>query len=173
MNRGSICESPTVPIIGVPSSISRDFSCNQPALDEYFHRYARGNHKKGIGKTFVLMHDSRVVGYYTISMGSVERESMTVEIARGLPAYPIPVARIARLAVSIRDRGKGYGGFLLVDALKKITVASQMIGTYAVVVDAKDEQAKAFYKHFGFTVFTDEPLSLVLPLSSFATELLK
>jgi predicted GNAT family N-acyltransferase len=156
----------TIPIIDLSPSQYKNFSCGVEELDVYLTRYAKGNHKKNIGKTFVLLQNDEVCGYYTISMGSTEHSSLPAEIIIGLPKYPIPVARIGRLAVDSKIKGKGKGGWLLADALKKIVVASQTVGTYAIVVDAKDDKAKEFYKHFGFVSVLDDPLSLVIPISS-------
>src|SRR5947209_4727733 len=124
----------TLSILDVLPSKYRDFSCGYSQLDEYLTRFAKTNHKKGIGKTFVLLIDSTVVGYYTVSMGEIEFSSIPENLRTGLPKYPIPVARIGRLAVHSDFQGKGLGSHLLVDALKRIADASQTIAVYAVVV---------------------------------------
>ncbi len=160
----------TLPILEVTPSMYRDFSCGYAQLDEYLKRFAKTNHKKNIGKTFVLIFDDVVAGYYTVSMGEIEFSTLSDELRSSLPKYPIPVARIGRLAVHSAFQGKGFGKYLLVDALKRIVEASQTVAAFAVVVDAKDNKSKAFYTNFGFIAYKDEPLSLFLPLATFKTE---
>lgn len=156
----------TVSILEVTPENYKHFSCGKPELDEYLKRYARGNHKKGIGKTFVLKEDNAVIGFYTISMGSIEFASIPEHIKKGLPKYPTPVAKIGRLAVDKKAKGKGIGKFLLIDAFHRIYEASRSVAAFALVVDAKDEQAKEFYTHFGFIECKDSSLSLFLPMET-------
>ena len=82
------------------------------------------------------------------------------------PRFPVPVARLARLARLAVDniyKGQGIGKILLYDALKKIKFISETIGIFGVVVDAKDKKAKAFYEYYGFKEWQDSGLSLFLP----------
>lgn len=92
------------------------------------------------------------MGFYTLSMADVEAGALPPKTRRGLPRYPVPVARIGRLAVDERAQGRGYGGALLEDALRRIDTASQVLGCMGVVVDAKDDSAVAFYERYGFIV---------------------
>lgn len=165
-----ICAIPTIEIIPITEITPvqyKNFSCGYAALDEYLKRYAKGNHRKNIGKTFVLIQESEVVGYYTLSMGSIEFQSIPQKLQAGLPKYPIPIARIGRLAVTSKAKGNGFGKFLFVDAIHKIWAASSAVAAYAVVVDAKDSTAVSFYQHFGFIPFEEQPLTLFLPLAFF------
>lgn len=143
-----------------------DFSCGIEALDTYLHRYAKNNHKKNIGKTFLLLQEELAIGFYTISMGSVEFQKLPSKIQMGIPKYPIPVARIGRLAVDKTCKNRGFGKFLLLDALARISEASKVIAAYCVIVDAKDEEAANFYKKFGFEASKDVALALFLPIST-------
>ena len=157
----------TIPITSLTEKQRRGFSCGVGALDDYFKRYAKGNHVKNIGKTFALLNDhDAVIGYYTISMASVDFESLPEDFRSRLPRYPVPMARIGRLAVDAKEQGMGWGEFLLVDALHRIRDAAAVVAAFGVVVDAKDEKAKAFYLHFGFAVFKDNALCLFLPMAS-------
>lgn len=156
----------TVSILDVKPASHQHFSCGRLELDEYLKRYAKGNHKKGLGKSYVLQNEGLIVGYYTISMSSIEFASLPEESRKGMPKYPIPVARIGRLAVDNQSKGKGMGKVLLVDALYRIWNASQVVAAYAVVVDAKDEESKTFYMHYGFIPFQNLNLSLFLPLQT-------
>jgi hypothetical protein len=98
-----VCD--TIPVTDLTDKQRRNFSCGIVALDEYFKQFAKGNHVKNIGKTFALIDDnSAVIGYYTTSMGSVDFSSIPQEFNARLPKYPIPVARIARLAVDLKKQ---------------------------------------------------------------------
>lgn len=156
----------TVPVTTLTEKQRRNFSCGVNALDDYFRQFAKGNHTKNIGKTFALLEDNSVVGYYTTSMGSVDFHALPEEFRARLPRYPIPIARIARLAVDVKYQGMGFGEFLLVDALHRIREATFLVAAYGVVVDAKDEKAKSFYKRFGFKTFYDNNLCMFLPINS-------
>ena len=83
-------------------------------------------------------------------MADVEVTHLPDKLRRGLPQYPIPVARIGRIATDERARGRGHGADLLEDALRRINVAAVTIGCYGVLVDAKDERASSFYARYGF-----------------------
>jgi len=158
-------------ITEVSASSYKSFSCGVEALDEYLKRYARGNHKKGIGTTFVLIEEEEVAGYYTISMGAIEFRSIPFVYQSGVPKYPTPIARIGRLAVASHKKGKKLGRILLMDAVCRIWNAAQSVAAYGIVVDAKNEEVAGFYQHFGFVRFDDASLSFFLPFS-FVRELL-
>lgn len=143
----------------------KNFSCGDHDLDKYLQMFARQNHKKGIGKSFVALSNERVIGFYTISMSSIEFVDLLDAHKKGLPKYPIPVAKIGRLAVDMQVQGKKIGTALLIDALGKIKEASTIVAAYAVIVDAKNEKAKKFYESFGFVSYKNE-LSLYLPMKT-------
>ncbi len=164
--------SEVIPITEVEPSQYKEFSCGQGLLDEYLKRYAKGNHRRGIGKTFVVVLEQRVVGFYTLSMGTVDFYSVPPGYQSGLPKYPIPVGRIGRLAVDSHQKGRGLGKFLLTSAIYKILDAAQVVAAYGVVVDAKNSEAVAFYQHCGFTPFENQSRSLFLPLGAFNEALL-
>lgn len=157
----------TIPVTHLTEKQRRSFTCGVEALDDYFKRFSKGNHTKNIGKTFVLLEDNdEVIGYYTTSMGHVDFLSLPQELRERLPKYPIPIARIARLAVNIKKQRQGWGEFLLVDALHRIRDAASLVAAFGVVVDAKDQHAKSFYMKFGFKDFFDNHLCLFLSLDS-------
>lgn len=153
----------TVPISNISPGAYKKFSCGVQELDGYLYRFAKNNHRKGIGKTFLLMDKEEVVGFYTISMGSIEFQNLPSASKQGIPKYPIPVARIGRLAISFGSQGKKYGKILLIDALQRIYFASESVAAYAIIVDAKDDRAKQFYEHFGFIPLDSPANSLFLP----------
>ena len=118
-----------------------------------------------VAKCFVALNSDahHVAGFYTLAAASLPLDLLPPEIARKLPRYPIvPVARIGRLAVDAGHRGKKLGAALLADAL--LRAARAEMGVYALLVDAKDETAEAFYAHYGFKAFAER--QLFLPLAS-------
>jgi predicted GNAT family N-acyltransferase len=107
----------------------------------------------------------RILGYYTVAMSSFDISAMPESHRRGLPGQ-VPAALLARLAVDRSAQGEGLGRTLLVDALQRISKASQEVSAHAVVLDAVDDDAKAFYLPYGFLELTDDPLRLFLPMAS-------
>lgn len=150
-----------------------DFDCGYPILNNYLKKYARQNHEKGIGKTFVAIPQSKsshIDGYYTVSSSVIEFESLPKSYQKGIPKYPIPAVLIGKLAVDNRVKGQGLGGELLVDALIRVAKTSQEIGIFAVRVDAIDLKAKEFYLKYEFLPFQDKTLSLFLPITTILKE---
>ncbi len=160
--------------IPIDKKYRRDsFDCGYTILNDYLKKYARQNHNKGIAKTFVAIPASgslKIDGYYTASASVIEYESLPESYQSGMPAYPIPVMLIGRLAVNNSVKGQGLGGELLADALSRAVRASQEIGIYAVRVDAIDLQAKEFYLKYEFIPFQDNELSLFLPMATIVRE---
>ncbi|MFN7904465.1 MAG: GNAT family N-acetyltransferase [Pseudobdellovibrionaceae bacterium] len=76
-----------------------------------------------------------------------------------------PIARMGRLVLDNTTKGQGLGKLLMVDALKRVQTASELIGVFALLVDAKDNSAKNFYLKYGFTPLIDEPMAVFLPLT--------
>lgn len=147
------------------------FDCGSPELNDFIKAKARQNQAANFNKTFVAIQSGekakRVLGFYSLSMGEVDLSSLPEAMQKKLPKHPVPVARMGRLAVDNSTKGQGLGKLLLVDAMKRVQSASADVGVYALLVDAKDEAAKAFYKKYGFIELADEPMTLFLPLASF------
>ncbi len=98
---------------------------------------------------YVSAVDHRVVGYYALAMNAVSRIQAPSSLGRGMPD-PVPVVLLARLALDREWQGHGNGGRLLVDALHRCVKGGEESGARAVVVDAINESASGFYRHFGF-----------------------
>ena len=120
-----------------------DFDCGEPVLNDWLRHRALKNESR-FSRAYVVCEEARVVAYFCISAGSVERSAAPGRLRRNAPDA-IPVSVIGRLAVSREHAGKGLGADLLADALRRIAVASQSIGSGAVLVQAKDDAAKRFY----------------------------
>jgi predicted GNAT family N-acyltransferase len=122
--------------------------------------------KKHVAVAFVLTPDDKTVaGFYTLSQYAVELDVIPEEIARKLPKYShIPATLLGRLAVSTSFRGQRLGEILLLDALKRSLHGSRQLASFAVMVDAKDDSAMAFYKKYGFLELPKVANRLFLPM---------
>lgn len=142
------------------------FRCGQPALDDYIRRFASQDVRRGVARVFVAAPDTdpqRLAGFFALSAGSVNCSDLPPHLARKLPRYPLPVALLGRLAVDAAFQGLGLGSILLADACRKVAGASAVLAVVGMVVDAKDEPAAAFYRHFGFTPLPGRSERLFLP----------
>ena len=154
-----------------PLSRSHDrtaFDCGDSVLDDFVRRYARQNQDKGMSRTFVATRtgETRVVGFFTLSAGAVEFEHIPEPDRRRLPAYPVPVVHLGRLAVDRTERGRGLGERLLVEALGIALRVSESVGAAAVEVVAKGEDARRFYARYGFRSLEDDRLHMFLPMTT-------
>ncbi|MFA6205642.1 MAG: GNAT family N-acetyltransferase [Methylocystis sp.] len=141
------------------------FDCGAPALNDWLRHRALKNESR-FSRTYVVCADQRVVGYYCISAGSVERAAAPGKLRRNAPDE-IPVSVIGRLGVSREHAGKGLGADLLADSLRRIAVASQSIGIGAVLVHAKDDAAKRFYLRCAeFIEYPADSRILFLPIET-------
>lgn len=143
------------------------FACGEPALDAFLKRHAHQNMRKGISQTWVLVPQDEpitIAGYYCLAPAEVDLANLQPADARPLPPYPIPCFRMGRLARALRWRGEGIGALLIGLAVERALQARQSVGGYALIVDAKGEEAKTFYRRYGFRPHLDTPNSLYLPL---------
>ncbi len=148
----------------------RDFSCDVAALDSYFHHHVSQDVRRRVTACYVAteLQTQRIAGFYTLSASSVPLVEIPESLTKRLPHYPtVPVARLGRLAIHKEYRGQKLGAALLWDALSR--VARSEIAVFALVVDAKDTDAQAFYRHHGFVAFGSVPLQLILPLTQSMT----
>jgi GNAT superfamily N-acetyltransferase len=147
------------------------FDRGEPDLNEYLARYARQNHESGGAKTFVAVspaEPTRVLGFYSISPGSIEFAHVPANLTRKLGRYDVPIFRLGRLADDQSMQGQGLGGDLLLAAGERALAVASEVGGVALVIDAKDENAVRWYERFGAQPLLDDPLKLVLPLSVIA-----
>lgn len=138
------------------------FDSGKPSLDDWLQRYALTNQQSDSARTYVAAQGRKVVGYYSLTAGSVQREASPARVAKGLAAHPVGVILLARLAVDRRQRGTGLGKALLIDALSRAADAADSIGARAILVHAIDEEAAAFYGKFGFEPSPLDPKQLML-----------
>ncbi|AXG46790.1 GNAT family N-acetyltransferase [Photorhabdus laumondii subsp. laumondii] len=132
-------------------------------LDGYFQRQVGQDVRCRVAACFVALHDHRVAGYYTLAAAGIQLANLPTATIKKLPRYPtVPAVRMGRLAVDQAFRNQGLGGALLADAIER-TIRAE-IASYALLVDAKDDNAVQFYRHHGFIALPDSPFTLFLPL---------
>lgn len=137
-----------------------EFDCGQESLNRFLVRYALINSQANASQTYVGLADEKVIGFYTLVVGEIAYQDAAERLTKGLAQHPIPVMVLARLAVSTAWQGKGVGAGLMKDALARTLQAADIAGIRAVVVHAKDDNARAFYEHFGFTNSPTDPRHL-------------
>jgi len=145
------------------------FNCGVKELDIYLKERASQEVKKKITAVYVLHRkdSKKIIGYYTLSSFSIELINLPDEIKKKLPKYPLlPASLIGRLAVDRKFQGKKIGTHLLIDALIRSYRLSKEIGSFAVIVDAKNEITKKFYKKYGFKQFRKKSLKLYLSMNT-------
>lgn len=146
-------------------------------LDRFFQRYAGQNQfRHHIGTTYVAVQGDRIVGFVTVSSAEMVAERLAKTLRRRLPAYPLPILRLARLAVDERFQGHGIGRLLLRAILTLALEMRDHLGCIGVVVDAKPD-AVTFYSSLGFTPIDltrgalgdrPEPTAMFLPIGQIA-----
>ena len=144
------------------------FDCGDDILNGYLQRQAMQDMRRNVSRVFVARQarSRRVVGYYTLSAASFRRQDLPEAEARRLPYYPIPAALLGRLAVDRDHQGLGLGKFLLFDAFHRVLQASEVLAVHALIVDAKHDQARDFYRQYGFLSFPDTPSRLFIPVDT-------
>ena len=143
------------------------FSCGISELDDYLHRFAVQHRRKGVSTVHVLVDTEKpslILGFYTLSAAQVDSAELSDADRKKLPRYPIPCFRLGRLACRMDHRGRGLGKLLIGCAVERCLQARKQVAAFALIVDAKSPEAKAFYEHYGFTPCVDASMTLYLPL---------
>lgn len=146
------------------------FRCGQADLDTYIRRFASQDVRRNLARVFIATPENaprQLAAYFTLSAGSIKCTDLPESLAKKLPRYPVPVALIGRLAVHTDFQARGLGSILLADACRRVAHASSTLAVAGIVVDAKDEPAASFYRHFGFQALPGQPDRLLLPASAF------
>lgn len=138
------------------------FDCGDAELNRFLKRFAFANQQAGSSQTYVVSRAGAIVGYYSLTVGSTAHQDAPDRITRGLARHPVPVMILARLAVDLREQGRGLGKALLKDALLRTIHAADIAGIRALFVHAKDDKARAFYEHFDFCPSPADPHHLFL-----------
>jgi GNAT superfamily N-acetyltransferase len=140
------------------------FNCGQDDLNRFLKRFALANQAANAAQTYVTCRAKHVVGYYSLAVGSVQREDSPSRAVKGMARHPVPVMILARLAVDRSEQRSGIGSALLKDALLRTAQAADIAGIRALVVHAKDDDARRWYEQFEFESSPTDPLHLFLLL---------
>ena len=143
------------------------FDCGEPSLNQYLKALATQHHRSGVAITHVLIDEAaplNICGFYSLAAAQMSLNDLSAADQRRMPRYPVPVARLARLAVALQEQGKGVGEALLQDAVKRCLELRGELGIHALLVDALHERAAAFYRQYGFREAAAGALTLYLPL---------
>jgi hypothetical protein len=146
------------------------FSCGNAVLDDYLRTKARKEAELGYCAVFILAEEgapATIAGYYMLSSYSIALDGIAQQVRKRLPRYPlVPAMLIGRLARDVRFRNAHVGATLLLDAMRRTLHISAQIGAYAVMVDAIDDSAAAFYERHGFIPLSGGGNRLYLPIES-------
>ncbi len=143
------------------------FRCEEPLLVQFLQKEAGQLEKRNITKTFVLvdpLKPSEIVGFYSLSTAQIDHQNFSEGQKKKLPRYPIPCIRLGRLARSLDFKGQGIGELLIGKALLRCQDVQKSVGAYALIVDAKNENARDFYIQYGFIPFNHDDHHLFLVL---------
>lgn len=141
------------------------FTCGVPELDRYLRELVSQDIKRRVSNCFVALDaEGSIAAFYTLAACSLPLRELAAADAKRLPRYPVlPACLIGRLAVGERYKGRGLGAALLVDAVSRAARSDQAV--FALVVDAKDDNAVSFYEHHGFQPFLSQAMRLFLPIT--------
>jgi ribosomal protein S18 acetylase RimI-like enzyme len=143
------------------------FCSDEEALDRYFRNQVTQDVRRDVANCWVVIEASKgdIAGYYTLSAASIPLTDIPQDLAKRLPRYPsLPAVRIGRLAVDAKFQGRGLGVMLLMDAAHR--TAHDAAAAFALLVDAKNDRAAAFYEHHGFRRIIGSPRTLFLPIAT-------
>jgi GNAT superfamily N-acetyltransferase len=152
----------TIEKLSANHDVSR-FDCGKEALNRFLLRFALVNQHANATQTYMVCRPDRTVaGYYSLTVGAVEHSATPTRINQGLARHPVPVMLLARLAVDRATQRLGLGQALLKDALMRTAQAADIAGIRALLVHAKDDDARAWYMSFDFEPSPTDPLHLFL-----------
>lgn len=140
------------------------FDCGDEALNRFLWRFALASQQANAAQTYVGLADGAVIGFYTLVVGEARFEDAPERLTKGLAQHPVPLMLLARLAVHRGWQGRGLGAGLLKDAMRRTLQAADIAGIRALAVHAKDDKARAFYRHFDFLDSPTDRLHLFLLL---------
>jgi GNAT superfamily N-acetyltransferase len=152
----------------------KSFDCGDAAMNDFLRNYARQSHELGGAKTFLAIDSTdnkTILGFYSLAPGAVTYAEAPEMVRRGLAKHDVPGFRLARIATDLRFQGQGFGGQLLAAAARRCLRAAKEVGGVLLIIDAKNERAARWYGSYGAVPLSGKPLTLVIPLATFADEL--
>jgi GNAT superfamily N-acetyltransferase len=144
------------------------FTCDKPALDHWLQTRALSNQEKGFAVVMVVHDAGRVVGYYGLAPTAVVPTTLPRSIKTGQPPNPVPCLLLGQLATDLGWAGHGIGTGLLRHALIRCVQGARLIGGRALMVNAIDPDAAAFWQRYGFLPSKDDPLVLFRSIADIA-----
>jgi GNAT superfamily N-acetyltransferase len=147
------------------------FSCGKPSLDHWLKTRALSNQQKGFTAVLVVHDEGRVVGFYGLAPTAVVASVMPRAIRTGQPPDPVPCLLLGQLATDVAWFGKGVGTGLLRHALQRCVEAATLVGGRALIVNAVDGEAAAFWVRRGFVASRDDPFTLFRSIRDIAKSL--
>jgi GNAT superfamily N-acetyltransferase len=154
-----------------PAHILDEFSCGKPSLDRWLQARALSNQEKGFTAVLVVHEAKRVVGYYGLAPTAIVPSRLPRSIRTGQPPDPVPCLLLGQLATDQNWIGKGIGTGLLKHALQRCVMAASLIGGRALIVNAVDVEAAAFWAGRGFLPSKDDSLILFRSVADIAASL--
>ena len=148
-----------------------EFSCGKPSLDRWLKTRALSNQERGFTAVLVVHEANRVIGYYGLAPTAIVPSILPRSIRTGQPPDPVPCLLLGQLATDQNWIGKGIGTGLLKHALQRCITASDLIGGRALIVNAVDVEAAAFWRRRGFIPSKDDPLILFRSIADIAASL--
>ncbi len=152
----------------------KTFDCGDGDMNAFLQRFARQGHEQNAVKTYCAVPDdapARVLGFYSLAPGSVEHDAVPVAMTKGMARHSVPGFLLARLAVDKSVAGRGLGGQLLLAAALRCVRVTEEVGGVLMIIDAKNDRAANWYAGYGAEPLKDRPLTLVVPLATFAEAL--
>jgi GNAT superfamily N-acetyltransferase len=147
------------------------FSCGKPSLDHWLQTRALSNQQKGFTAVLVVHDEGRVVGFYGLAPTAVVPNALPRSIRTGQPPDPVPCLLLGQLATDQGWAGRGIGTGLVKHALQRCVTAAKLVGGRALLVNAVDLDAAAFWQRRGFLPTRDDPLILVRSIADIAASL--
>lgn len=148
-----------------------EFTCGKPTLDRWLKNRALSNQERGFTAVLVVHQAGRVVGYYGLAPTAVVPNVVPRSIRTGQPPDPVPCLLLGQLAADVAWSGRGIGTGLLKHALERCVTAAGLVGGRALMVNAVDAEAAAFWQRRGFLPSKDDPLVLFRPIAAIAASL--
>ena len=152
----------------------KSFDCGDPAMNDFFERFARQSHESGAAKTFLAIDSAdkkSILGFYSLAPGALAYADTPEMVRRGLARHDVPGFRLARLATDLRWQGRGVGGQLLAAAARRCLRAAAEVGGVVLIIDAKNDRVARWYASYGAVPLSNRPLTLVMALATFAANL--
>ncbi len=139
------------------------FDCGDTTLNDWLQRRANKNESSGASRTFVVCVDNTVIGYYSLCVGAIAREDTSGKVRRNMPD-PVPMMVLGRLAVDVNWQSKQIGIGMLKDAIKRTIIVAEQVGIRALLVHALSDNARNFYRHWGFHESPTNDMTLMITL---------